>query len=220
MKILTVTLMLLVVKGTEGAVIPKNESESNNPVHWQQLYWDISNIGNDLANIGLGALADTEIGRSIRANLTNIEKLLNGLIESSVSRVSSFGKGLSWNGASITHLVINETALIHKKLMRTGEQLQEAIGNKTIADVHKKLEKFHKDLRHYGLNQTQITKSVDKVYHGVTHLLEENRNNTNPYTRNMIKQVQGVRDYFTSVAEMLKEGLNILVKLSAGSTTA
>ncbi|XP_078388768.1 uncharacterized protein LOC144670159 [Cetorhinus maximus] len=220
MKILTVTLMILVVKGTKGAVIPKNESESDKPVSWQQLYWDISNIGNDLASVGLGALADTEIGRSIRANLTDIEKLLNDLIGSSVSRASSFGRGLSWNGASIGHLVINKTALIHEKLMHTGEQLQEAIGNKTIAGIHKKLENFHKDLQNHGLNQTQITKSVDEAYHSVTHLLEENHNNTNPYTRHVIKRVQGVRDYFTSVADMLKEGLNILVKLSAESTTA
>ncbi|XP_078055135.1 uncharacterized protein LOC144479935 [Mustelus asterias] len=217
MKALAVTLMFLAVTGTWGAAIPLDESKPNTSVRWQQIYWDLSMIGSDLASVGIGALVKTEIGKSIVANLSIIEGPFNELIRNSMKQMSSLSKEFTWKGHPLTQHFINKTSLIQEKLVDAGDQLQEAIGNETVTAIHQRLKIVQKELHRRNLNETQIAHQLDQIYHDATHELES-YNITSSI--NLSQHIQDVKDYLTNAIQAVKDGLKILANLNAKPTAA
>lgn len=215
MKAHAVTLMFLAVTGTWGAAIPPEESNQITSVHLLQIYWDLSKIGNDLASIAVGAFEQTKIGKSMMANLSIIEEIFSELIENSIKQMSSLSEEFTWNGQSLPQQFRNKIDLIHQTLVDAGEQLQEAIGNETVAAIHQRLKMVQKELHHRNLNKTHIARHLDQIYQDVSHQLES-YNITSPAI--LTQRIQDVKDYLTNVLQAAKDGLNTLVNQNVKPT--
>ncbi|GCB73209.1 uncharacterized protein [Scyliorhinus torazame] len=215
MKILTAITMILVVKGTQGAAIPANETQTNKPVHVRQIYWDISNIANDLAGFSTGILAQTEIGKAVIANLTDFESIFNDLFEITLKHVTPLSKDITWKGRPIKNVLLDKSIVINTMMLSAVEQLNEAIGNETVADMHEKLVTIRKGISHHNLNDTEVAHDLDELYHKTIHELEESHNITALYAANITERLNDVKIYLTSVIQATKDGLQILANLGA-----
>ncbi|XP_038635306.1 uncharacterized protein LOC119954284 [Scyliorhinus canicula] len=214
MKILAAITMILVVKGTQGAAIPANETQTNNSVHVRQLYWDISNIMNELTGFSVNVLAQTEVGKAIIANLTDFEAIFNNLFESSLKHVTPLSEDITWKGRPIKNYLLDKSIVINTMLLNAVEQLNEVIGNETVSDMHEKLLTIQKTIGHHNLNDTEVAHNLDDLYHEAIHELEETPLAA-PYAANITKRIQDVKHYLTSVVQATKDGFQILAGLGA-----
>ncbi|XP_067827047.1 apolipoprotein A-I-like [Heptranchias perlo] len=217
MKIFAVTLVLLVVKGTQGGVIPKDESKSNKSANWQQPFWDLLNIGNDLAQIAVGILEQSDVAKSAMEKLSSTNRNLDAMIENSVKDLSSLTKELQWKGVSISDHIKTQANLVHARLTSVGEQLHEAIGNETTAAIHEKLEMLHKDIRQYSQNLSLITDHFNQSYGDATHQLEEWYKKAAPSTEELREEIseliEELRQYLSPMVHETKEGFKKLEAL-------
>lgn len=224
MKIFAVTLVLLVVKGIQGRVIPQDESKSNQSMHWQQPYWDVFNIGSDIARAAFGVLAQSEKVRSAMANLSGVNKVLNDVIGNSMNELATLSNQLKWNGIPITTHILNKTEFWNEKLNTAGQQIQEAVGNETSVAIHMKLMQIQKEINQYTQNLSLIAERFNQTYESATQQLEEWNKRASPYTdavrTKITEQVQELRNYLTPVIHESKEAFKKLEDLVMKSNEA
>ncbi|XP_038635537.1 uncharacterized protein LOC119954411 [Scyliorhinus canicula] len=214
MKIFAVALLLLIVKGNHGGVIPKGESKSSRFTHRQISYRMFYEALGTLAGGAFQVVAESEIGRLAESRLAKVERHFHTLFRHSMEPLVSLMKDIGWRGENIGLHILKRQSRVSRMLASAVGNLFKAIGNETTTPVYEKLVLIVENLRH---NSQNLTNSLDQVYLGTIHQLKQSRNITAPYTANMIREV---RNGLTDVVHGLKEGLKELVKLSATPATA
>ncbi|XP_048417955.1 uncharacterized protein LOC125466880 isoform X2 [Stegostoma tigrinum] len=217
MKTLMVILMLLVVKGVLGNVIPQNGSESSKPISWQQPYWDLLGIGSEIYAVAVEGFSQSEIGKAIQADS---DGFLGDWVVSSMKELYTLTKELTWKGEPLIDQILNQTSLLQEKLESAGEQLHGVIGEERYATIHEKLQELRGALRHSSMNQNPIADSLDQVHLSAVRQVEKSSNIITPYIENISQQLQDLRQYLTSVVHNATEEFKILVKANAGATAA
>uniref|UniRef100_UPI00398E3230 apolipoprotein A-IV-like n=1 Tax=Pristiophorus japonicus TaxID=55135 RepID=UPI00398E3230 len=214
MKILTVALVILVVKGTQGAVIPQEEATSNKSCFWLQPFLDLFNIGNDIAKVAVGILSQSGVAKSAISTLSNNNGSLDDFIENLVKELSSVVEDLQWKGVSISDHVTAQTKVAYDKLSSADKLLHQTLGNESYAAVHQKLGNLHRDFRQYTQRLSLIPERLNQTYVDTTHQLEAWHKMATPYTEGLrqriIKQIEELRLYLSPMIHEVKENLSKL----------
>ncbi|XP_043532540.1 uncharacterized protein LOC122540632 [Chiloscyllium plagiosum] len=204
MKMLTVTLMLLVVKGIQGNVIPQNETELSEPVSRPQPLWDLFNIRSEIVTRAIEGLSQSDIGKSIQAKIAGIDGILEDWVVSSTKQLSTLAKELTWKEEPLIDKVLNQTILVWKKLAFVDEELHGVIGQEGYATIHEKLEKLQEILHHSNVTQRLTTNNLDQLYQSAAHHLERSYNLTAPYSGKIVQKLQDLVSLVHNATEELK----------------
>ncbi|XP_072342632.1 uncharacterized protein [Scyliorhinus torazame] len=214
MKIFAVALLLLMIKGNHGGVIPKGESKSSRFTHRQISHRMFYEALGTLAGGAFQIVAESEIGRLAESKLGKFERNVHTLFRHSMEPLVTLMRDIEWKGENIGHHFLKQQSRVSRMLDSAIRKLYEAIGNETNTVIYEKLVLIVENLRH---NSQNLTNSLDQVYLGTVDQLKQSRNIIAPYTANIIHEV---RNGLADVVHVLKEGLKELVKLSATPTTA
>ncbi|XP_072449401.1 uncharacterized protein [Chiloscyllium punctatum] len=204
MKILAVASVLFIIKGTQGGVIPQDESESNKSVHTQQSIDYLLKQETDIIRAVSDILSQTEMSKVAKSNLEGVATFFKILVEYSLVQVHPLLTNIKWKGEDAYFLLLEQIGLIYDKMGQASKNLYEAADNETISTIHEELEELLESLE---VNREDLINGLDWIYKGITHRVEDIYNITTPTSGNFTQLTQGMKEYFTSVVDVVNEGL-------------
>ncbi|XP_043532538.1 uncharacterized protein LOC122540630 [Chiloscyllium plagiosum] len=204
MKILAVASVLFIIKGTQGGVIPQDESKSNKSVHTQQSIDYLLKQGTDITRAVSDILSQTEMSKFAKSNLEGVTTFLKILVEYSSVELFPWLTNIKWKGEDAYFLLLEQASLIYDRMEQATKELYEAVDNETISSIHEELEQLSESL---NVNRENLINGLDSIYEGATHRVEEIYNITTPTSGNFTQFTQGMKEYFTSVVDVVNEGM-------------
>ncbi|XP_069751081.1 apolipoprotein A-IV-like [Narcine bancroftii] len=219
MKIFTVALVIFLIKGSQSAAIPVDESKPNISLSWQQPFWELFKIGHEFATAAVGILSKSELAKTAVGKLANSTEKFDTLLETTIKELYNLTKELEWKGVPITQHIIEQGKQLQDKLYAAGSQVQEAIGNETYNTIQEKLELIHNDIQQYRQNLSQISSQFNQTIKDTTQQVEEWHKRVSLYTEPLREKISGrideLRKYLSPFIHETKEKLKTFDNLVA-----
>ncbi|XP_062894298.1 apolipoprotein E-like [Mobula hypostoma] len=219
MKIFAAALVLLLVKGLQGAAIPAEESKPNKSTSWQQPLWDLFKIGHEVASAAVEMLSQSELAKTAVGKLSNSTEHFDTLLETSIKDLYNLSKELEWKGIPITQHIMEQGKLLQDKLYAAGSQVQEVIGNETYNTIHEKLESIHNDVQQYRQNLSLITSQFNQTLEDTTQQVDEWHRRvalyTEPLREKFSVRIEEMKQYLSPIIHETKERLKTFDDLVA-----